>query len=166
MGEVACKKCGRKVSGKADLCLFCGKKIPGRGHGRLTGGRKRGFPLGILLTALLLSCLCCVLGAQLEPVRRATAAWLPYRESLTIPTDVPTPTPTAVVRRVSAFTPIPIDETSTPESGTGGLLPESGGGASGNFVILVLGGALLLLGWLWRVQSDRGIKKLPRALDG
>jgi hypothetical protein len=162
MGEVTCKNCGRKVSGKADLCLFCGKKVSGRGHGSLTGGRKRGFPLGILLTAILLSCLCCVLGAQLEPVRRATAAWLPYRESLTIPTDVPTPTPTAVVRKVSAFTPVPADA----ESGTGGLLPESGGDASGAFVVLALGGTLLLLGWLWRVQSDRGTEKLPRALDG
>ncbi len=162
MGDVACKNCGRKVSRKADLCLFCGKKVSGRGHGSLTGGRKRGFPLGILLTAILLSCLCCVLGAQLEPVRRATAAWLPYRESLTIPTDVPTPTPTAAVRKVSAFTPVPADA----EGGTGGLLPESGGDASGVFVVLALGGTLLLLGWLWRVQSDRGTEKLPRALDG
>jgi hypothetical protein len=166
MGEGACKNCGRKVSEKADLCLFCGKKVPGRGYGSLTGGRKRGFPLGILLTAILLSCLCCVLGAQLEPVRRATAAWLPYRESLALPTDVPTPTPTAVVRRVSAFTPVPADDVSNPEGGTGGLLPESGGGAGRVFVVLALGGALLLLGWLWHARSDGSIEKRPRALDG
>lgn len=155
MAEIRCRNCGKRVDDKADLCLFCGKKVSGGRRGNLTGGRRRGFPVGVLITIILLSCLCCVLGAQLEFVRHAAAALLPARasEDLTIPTDVPTAT--VVERRVtSTSTPTPVDTgtlegTSTPE-GTpmaGGLLPESGGDASGLFLILVLGGMLLLLGW-------------------
>jgi hypothetical protein len=158
MAEIRCRNCGKKVDGKADLCLFCGKKVSGGGRGNLTGGRRRGFPIGVLLTIILLSCLCCVLGAQLEPVRSAAAALLPSRtgDGLTIPTDVPNPTATVAERRVvstSTPTPIPVEptkeKTATPESTqvADGLLPESGGGTSGPFLILALGGTLLLLGW-------------------
>ncbi|MFL7795194.1 MAG: hypothetical protein AB8I69_23845 [Anaerolineae bacterium] len=53
----------------------------------------------------------------------------------------------------STPTPIPVKptegKTATPEGTpvTDGLLPESGGGTSGTFLILALGGTLLLLGW-------------------
>jgi hypothetical protein len=165
MAEIRCKNCGKKVNGKADFCLFCGKKISGGGRGNLTGGRRRGFPIGVLLTVLLLSCLCCVLGAQLEFVRHAAAALLPSQagEDLTIPTEAPSPTPTVAAKRVtSTHTPTPVEpaeEMSTPE-GTPGtdvpLLPEGGGDASGSFVILAVGGTLLLLGWLMHVAFRHG----------
>jgi hypothetical protein len=157
MAEIRCRNCGKKVNGKADLCLFCGKKISGVGRGNLTGGRRRGFPLGILFTIMLLSCLCCVLGYQLEFVRNAAAGWLPSRagEGLTLPTEVPNPTATVAEGRVtSTSTPTPISIEPTEDTSTSGtpgtdgpLLPKSGGSASGSFVILALGGVLLLLGW-------------------
>lgn len=154
MAEIRCRKCGKRVDGKADLCLFCGKKVSGGGHGNLTGGRKRGFPIGVLLTIILLSCLCCVLGAQLEPVRNAAADLLPRgAEGLTLPTDVSNPTATAADKRVvstSTPTPPPTETpkaTSTPEGTDVPLLPKGGGSASGGpFLILALGGTLLLFG--------------------
>jgi hypothetical protein len=159
MKEITCRNCKRKVNGQADLCLFCGKKLPG-GRGGLTGGRRRGFPVGIFLTIMLLSCLFCVLFAQLEPVRRAAAALLPSQpeEPLVIPTDVPAPTPAVVARKAPSSPPSVPDETpvptDTPSSDV--LMPESGGRASEPFVVLALGGMLLILGLVWRARFEQG----------
>ncbi len=167
MQETECPKCGRQIRGRAELCLFCGTRVAGDAGAK--AGEGRNLPVWVLVAGIILIFLCCVLATQSGALMNIVAE-LPSSLGLrttTTPTSTRKPSPTPTVTRTPTSTPMPVytltptqtptpratptpTQTSTQTPTTNGLLPESGGSASWLFTLWALGGAVTLLGWLWR----------------
>jgi cell division septation protein DedD len=183
MSEIECPKCGRKIRGRGEMCLFCGTRIAKGAGGGAAREKRRKFPVWALGAGGVFILLCCVLAAQsgalmniaaeLQSSLTATTPLAPANEasSTPIPTNTPTPTSTPVpTTPTPAQTPTP-DATPTPEpmpmppgstptpTPATTLLPDTGRVTSWHLVLWALGGAMVLLGWgwswLWHLSKGR-----------
>lgn len=174
MQEIVCPDCGRKIRGKAELCLFCGKRLEGRGGGRAASTGRRGFALWALVASIVLVLLCCALTTQsgalsgiatrlqdlevasifTEATPTPTPPSTPTPTRTLTPTQTPTPEATSTPEPTSTPTPpptlTPIYETTPTPTPPTTLMPETGRAASWPHALWTLGGAMVLLGWGWR----------------
>ena len=170
MQETECPKCGRRIKGRAELCLFCGTRIAGGKGG--TAGKGRKFPVWALVAGVILIFLCGVLATQSGALMNIAtglqnsfqATMSPTSESLSPPTPTQPPTPTLTPAPTYTLTPThtptpqstPTPEltpTSTPTAT--GLLPATGGQAGWPSAWWALGVVVILFGWLRHYLKER-----------
>ncbi len=156
--DMECPHCGRKIRGKAELCLFCGTRIEGAESTGTAREKRRRLPVWILVIAVIAALVSCALVArsgallgianELQNFSKATPT--PTRVTRTpIPTNTPMPTYTPPPTQTPTPEATPTPELTPTPTPTANLLPETGGGASWTFALWALGGAILLFGWGW-----------------